>query len=73
MKASDWISVKDRLPKIGEEVLVCREQNGEQWYDIAASVKSDTIGSIWYKLDGFPIDDVTHWQKIVLPKKEKKL
>ena len=70
MKASNWISVKDRLPKIGEEVLVCREQNGNRWWDIAASVQSDTIGRVWYRLDGFPIDDVTHWQKIVLPNKE---
>lgn len=30
MKASDWISVEDELPKNGERVLVLREYNGEQ-------------------------------------------
>lgn len=72
MKQSDWISVKDRLPKIGEEVLVCREQKGEQWCDIAMSIKGYTIERVWFRLNGSPIDDVTHWQPIVFPKKEKK-
>lgn len=27
MKASDWISVEDRLPKIGERVMGCQQFN----------------------------------------------
>lgn len=27
MKASDWISIKDRLPQIGERVMVCQSFN----------------------------------------------
>lgn len=42
MKASDWISVKDRLPKNGERVLVLREYNGEQIVDVA--MRQDGIG-----------------------------
>ena len=30
MKASDWISVNDRLPKLGEDVLVCMEIDDEK-------------------------------------------
>ena len=66
MKASDWISVKDRLPKNGEKVLVLREYNGEQIVDVAMRTR-------WYwKEDCFDCDNVTHWQPIVLPKQEKK-
>lgn len=64
MKASDWISVKDRLPKNGERVLVLREYNGEQIVDVA-------IRTRWHwKEDCLDCDNVTHWQPIVLPKKE---
>lgn len=30
MKANDWISIKDRLPKIGERVIVCQSFNDER-------------------------------------------
>ena len=48
MKKSDWISVNDRLPKLGVYVLVCRERDGERWVQIAASVKSEVLGRMWY-------------------------
>lgn len=31
MKASDWINVKDRLPRTPDYVFVCRESDGERW------------------------------------------
>ena len=73
MKASDWISVKDKLPKINERVLVCCEFDGELLADIATRVKNDIyLPNIdrWYLDDGFDTECVTHWQPIVLPKKE---
>ncbi len=67
MKKSDWISVNDRLPKLGVYVLVCRERDGERWVQIAASVKSEVLGRMWYDTEGWDIGNVTHWMKIVLP------
>ena len=83
MKASDWISIKDRLPDIthneslyeySEEVIICL--NG---CEITAAVliidKTDTYEQTMYFQSSageyvYPIGIVTHWQPIVLPKKE---
>jgi hypothetical protein len=77
MKASDWISVKDRLPKLGEYVFIVIEMKYEHETEIEAVVD---IG--WLNEDGDfdMINDwnegqqhfqVTHWQPLVLPKKEE--
>lgn len=75
MKASDWISVKDRLPKINERVLVCRQFEDSTFFTIATYTGKERIKDVshcwWYTDDGFDIDGITHWQPIVLPKKEK--
>ena len=70
MKASDWISVKDRLPRTADYVFVCRECGGERWTSLAAYVRFEEYAH-WYDPQGFDIHDVTHWQKIVLPKTRK--
>lgn len=71
MKASDWISVKDKLPKINERVMVCQSFNdGSTFTQMATRIKTNKI-EWWYDDDGFVIDKITHWQPIVLPKKEK--
>jgi hypothetical protein len=67
MKISDWINVKDKLPKLNERVLVCQIFN-----DGSKFVRSATIVKIndkirFYNDDGFAIDYITHWQRIVLP------
>ena len=72
MKSSDWISVKDRLPKIGEYVLVCcRATDNELYPTIACRTDGRGTSVMWYGEDGFDLPEVTHWQKIVLPKKEE--
>ena len=71
MKSSDWISVKDRLPQIGERVMVCQSFNdGSTFARMATRVKINK-NDRWYDDDGFNIDKITHWQEIVLPKKEE--
>lgn len=74
MKASDWISVKDRLPRTGERVLVLRQVGDEIFPDIAAYIRRDNYLSgyapIFYLDDGFDTESVTHWMEIVLPKKK---
>lgn len=74
MKANDWISVKDRLPRKNQRVIVCRTLcNGASVVDIATYTgKDNKVNGIfwWYLDDGFDTELVTHWQKIVLPKKK---
>ena len=68
MKASDWISVNDKLPKIGERVIVCQSFNdGSTFVQMATLVKINQTKR-WYDDEGFDIEYITHWQKIVLPK-----
>lgn len=64
----NWIKVEDRLPKIGERVLVCYKCDNWFFPTIAARDYS-TMGRIkWYEDDGFDLDAVTHWMYIELPK-----
>lgn len=68
MKASDWISVKDRLPKKGERVIVCQSFNdGSLFVRMATRVKI-SYRIEWYDDEGFELEYITHWQPIVLPK-----
>lgn len=77
MRASDWISVEDRLPELGKDVFIVIEMKYEYEREIETVVD---IG--WLNEDGdfAMINDwdegqqhfkITHWQPIVLPKKEK--
>jgi hypothetical protein len=77
MKASDWISVKDRLPNLGEYVFVAIEMkyDFEEQLEIVVDIgwlneegDFDTIND-WN--EGQQHFQVTHWQPIVLPRKEK--
>lgn len=71
MKASDWINIKDGLPSIGERVMVCQSFNdGSTLVRMATRVKINQTER-WYNDSGFNMEYITHWQKIVLPKKEK--
>lgn len=77
MKVSDWISVKDRLPELGEYVFIVIEMKYEHEKQIETVVD---IG--WLNEDGDfdMINDwnegqqhfqITHWQQLVLPKFKK--
>ena len=71
MKISDWISVEDRLPKIGERVMVCQSFNdGSTFARMATRVKINQTDR-WYDDEGFEIEHIKFWQPIVFPKKEK--
>ena len=59
MKASDWISVEDRLPRNANYVSVCRECGGERWTSLAAYVRFEECAR-WYDQQGFDIYDVTY-------------
>jgi hypothetical protein len=71
MKASDWISVKDRLPKIGRRVIVYQSFNDDSnFVRMATRVKINQCDR-WYDDDGFEVEYISHWQPIVFPKKEE--
>ncbi len=63
--ASEWISVKDRLPKDQERVLVC---NGStRPYSDAYSFRTCHLKDAW------PIgSNSTHWQPLPAPPEEGK-
>jgi hypothetical protein len=71
MKASDWIDIKYRQPKLNETVLVCREDEyGELYVDTATYIEDNyllTEINVWITKKCFDKDKVTHWQRIVLP------
>lgn len=74
MKSSNWINVKDRLPKKNKRVIVCRVfGNKTPFVTIATYTGKEKIHDLdhywWFTDDGFDIDGITHWQEIVLPKK----
>lgn len=71
MKPNDWINVKDKLPRVNIEVLVCCQIGNERWVELAILTRNDYKELRWYDACGFDLDTVTHWQKIVLPKKIK--
>lgn len=78
MKQSDWISVEDNLPKLGEDVLVCIEiVDGSDVFQIICKGYLDMyknphcpIGVWCIDNEGIYTDSITHWQPIVLPKKK---
>ena len=54
-----------------ERVMVYQSFNdGSTFTQMATRIKTNKI-EWWYDDDGFVIDKITHWQPIVLPKKEK--
>jgi hypothetical protein len=79
MKASDWISVKDRLPKLGKDVLVCIViDDGIDIFQVIGKGYLDKYKNPHYPIgvwcinnEGIYTDSISHWQYIVLPKKEK--
>ena len=75
MKASDWIKVEDRLPEIGENVLVASKtkQCGDVGFRMGRRVKWRFVTT---DKNDFALvvgeEMVTHWQEIVPPKEKEK-
>ena len=65
MKASKWISAKERLPEEGEDVLAYL---GEGIFEICWTLKD----GCWETRDSYlDMDAVTHWMPIPEPPKEE--
>lgn len=81
MKASDWISIEDRLPelhcdagciKFSKEVLLYVNNCKVLTASLVCDKSDNTM--FWSASRGgsYALEEGTHWQEIVLPKKEKK-
>lgn len=73
MKASDWISVKDRLPEADTMVLICTTNNkcGILSMYIPKDCHGKVLGEKEWRGSGAMKNAITHWQPIVLPIKEE--
>lgn len=73
MKSSDWISVKDRLPEVDVMVLVCTSNNkcGISSMYIPKDCHGKVLGEKEWRGCSAMRNAITHWQEIILPKKEK--
>lgn len=73
MKASDWISVNDKLPAVDTMVLICTSNNkcGISSMYIPMDCYGKVLGEKEWRGSHGMTKAITHWQPIVLPKKKK--
>jgi len=68
MKASDWISVKDRFPELDKQVLTYRVSGSYEYKEIGCIVsiteRSNGKTAEWSIGDDYGIYNVTHWQEL---------
>lgn len=77
MNAKDWIKVNDRLPKVGQLVLVASHQY-QEWmqpvYLLTYAGKEEICEGVeidrWLDDRGQNVGYPTHWMPIVYPKKD---
>ena len=60
----EWISVKDRLPKKYEEVLICYE-----WTGISGTVYREVAMTSFTELGGEPMFKPLYWMPLPEPPK----
>ena len=65
LEAAGWISVKDRLPEVGVDVLTASKAGYESFYMVDCIVNGD-----WWLQAGEEVLPVTHWMPLPEPPKE---
>lgn len=66
---SPWISVKEQLPPLGEEVLLFNKRSIKRYEIGWLREKKGYCKSKWFVTNGYVTDDsITHWMPIVEPK-----
>lgn len=78
MKSTDWIKVEDRLPEVGQMVLVASRQY-QKWmqpaYVLTYAGKEVICDDItidrWLDHNGRRAGYPTHWMPIILPEEDK--
>ena len=61
-----WVSVKDRLPEVGVDVLTASKTECESYYMVDCIVNGD-----WWLQAGEEVLPVTHWMPLPAPPKEE--
>ena len=72
MSSSDWISVKDKLPNVDENVFICTHNGkvGVSSMYIPKDCYGNILGNkIWRGCSAMS-NSITHWMEIVLPEKK---
>jgi hypothetical protein len=72
MRAGDWIRVKDNLPDVDTNVLICTS-NGKVLISsmyLTVDCTDDGIRKKRWRGNWMMVESITHWMPIVLPKKE---
>ena len=64
--AAGWISVQDKLPPLGQTVIVYREY---AWGEVKVEQGCRDLGD-WWKVYGTRTKRVTHWMPLPQPPKE---
>lgn len=69
--AVKWISVEERLPEVGKEVLICDARDSFLGMFFLVERKSDKV-YFWHDGGGWrlPSDEVTHWMPLPEPPKD---
>lgn len=64
---NNWISVNDRLPELGERVIVCHYlPDASKSGQIARRVEINKE-VFWFNDYGNQVEYITHWHEIFLP------
>lgn len=58
-----WISIKEKLPKVGQKVLVFVKSDNNKWSDIRLDEIYEKKGNkYWTNFNGFITSaEITHW------------
>lgn len=59
-----WISVKDKLPEEGTDVLSCNIKSKEIAIDYIVKFESEPLGYIWACRLQDEFNNVTHWMPL---------
>lgn len=68
---TSWVSVEERLPEIGEEVLVYRPESLQKVTSMARYIRHEADSNFWWDAvrggNMTPAEFVTHWQPLPSP------
>ena len=69
---NEWVSVEERLPEIGTEVLICDIFDTRNYMDVWSLEDDEDGDAVWEDKNGnwYSVDEVTHWMPLPEPPKE---